>query len=70
MIKQVWPNNEIKLNFYRNIEANRNKIFKNIRNQNEKSLNIIKRIKTFVYIDTIYVKDVFNLISEDANHIG
>ena len=69
-IKQVWANSEIKLclwHFYRNIEANRKKIFGDIRNQNEESLNIIKRIKTLVYIDPQYVKDVFNIISEDAN---
>ena len=39
-------------------------------NQNENSLNIIKRIKTLVYIDPDYVKEVFNLISEDAGEIG
>ena len=51
---------------YRNIETNRKKIFGDIINHNEESLNIIKRIKTLVYIDADYVKDVFNLISEDA----
>ena len=55
---------------YRNIETNRNKIFGDIINHNEESLNIIKRIKTLVYIDPDYVKDVFNLISEDAELIG
>ena len=55
---------------YRNIETNRNKIFGDIINHNKESLNIIKRIKTLVYIDPDYVKDVFNLISEDAELIG
>ena len=55
---------------YRNIETNRKKIFGDIINHNKESLNIIKRIKTLVYIDADYVKDVFNLISEDAEHIG
>ena len=41
---------------YRNIEANRNKIFGNIKNQNEDSLNLIKRIKTLVYIDLNMLK--------------
>ena len=45
---------------YRNIETNRNKIFGDIINHNKESLNIIKRIKTLVYIDPDYVKDVFN----------
>ena len=62
-IKQVWPNSELKLclwNLYRNIETNINKIFGDIINYNEESLNIIKKIKTLVYIDPDYVKDVFN----------
>ena len=73
VIKQVWPNRELKLclwYLYRNIETNRNKIFGDIINHNEESLNIIKKIKTLVYIDPEYVKDVFILISEDAEHIG
>ena len=72
-IKQVWPNSELKLclwQLYRNIETNINKIFGDIINYNEESLNIIKKIKTLVYIDPDYVKDVFILISEDAEHIG
>ena len=55
---------------YRNIETNWKKIFGDIINHNEESLNIIKRIKTLVYIEKDYVKDVFNLKSEDAEHIG
>ena len=46
-IKQVWPNSELKLclwYLYRNIETNRNKIFGDIINHNEESLNIIKKI--------------------------
>ena len=45
---------------YRNIETNRNKIFGDVINHNEEPLNIIKSIKTLVYIDPDYVKDVFN----------
>ena len=72
-IKQIWPNSELKLclwQLYRNIETNRNKIFGDVINHNEEPLNIIKSIKTLVYIEKDYVKDVFNLKSEDAEHIG
>ena len=58
-MKQVCSNNQVKLclwQLYRNIEINRNKIFGNIKNQNEDSLNLIKRIKTLVYIDLNMLK--------------
>ena len=69
-IKQVWPSSELKLclwNLYRNIEINLKKKFGDINNHNEDSLNLIKRIKTLVYIAPEYVKDVFKLIEEDAD---
>ena len=53
--------------FLQKYRSKQKKILGDIRNQNEESLNIIKRIKTLVYIDPQYVKDVFNIISEDAN---
>ena len=49
-----------------NIEINRKKIYGSIENQNQNSLNILKRIKTLCYIDPEYVIDVFNMIVEDA----
>ena len=69
-IKQVYPNNEIKLclwHFYRNIEINRNKIYGEKENQSIQSLNILKRIQTLCYIGPEYVKVCFDLISEDVN---
>ena len=68
-VKQVYPNSEIKLclwHFYRNLEINRNKIYGSKENQSNQSLNILKRIQTLCYIDPEYVKDCFDLISEDA----
>ena len=68
-IRQVFPNSEIKLclwHLFRNIEINRKKIYGSIENQNQNSLNILKRIKTLCYIDPEYVIDVFNMIVEDA----
>ena len=65
-INQSFPNTEIKLflwHFFRNLEINGD-----INNQNEISLNILKRIKTLCYIDPKYAKAVFNLISEDADN--
>ena len=44
------------------------KIYGSIENQNNISLNILKRIKTLCYIDSDFVKDVFILIFEDANY--
>ena len=64
-IKQVFPNTEIKLclwHLFRNLEINRMKIYGSIENQNNISLNILKRIKTLCYIDPYFVKDVFILI--------
>ena len=68
-IKQSFPNAEIKLclwHFFRNIEINRRKIYGSIDNQNQQSLNILKRIKTLCYIDPQYVEEVFAIISDDA----
>ena len=70
-IKQVFPNTEIKLcllHLFRNLEINRKKIYGSIENQDNISLNILKRIKTLCYIDPDFVKDVFILIIEDANN--
>ena len=70
-IKQVFPNTEIKLclwHLFRNLEINRKKIYGSIENQDNISLNILKRIKTLCYIDPDFVKDVFLLIIEDANN--
>ena len=64
-LKQVWPNSEIKLCLWK-----RKKIFGDYSNHSTESYNIIKRIKTLVYIDPNYVKDVFNLISEDSENVG
>jgi len=64
-LKQVWPNSEIKLclwHMFRNIELKRKKLFGDYSNHSIESYNIIKRIKTLVYIDPNYIKDVFNLI--------
>ena len=72
-LKQVWPNSEIKLclwNMFRNIELKRKKLFGDYSNHSIESYNIIKRIKTLVYIDPNYIKDVFNLISEDSENLG
>jgi len=72
-IKQSFPNTEIKLclwHFFCNLEINRKKIKWDINNQNEISLNILKRIKTLCYIDLKYAKAVFNLILEDADNSG
>ena len=72
-ISQSFPNIEIKLflwHFFRNLEINRKKIYGDINNQNEISLNILKRIKTLCYIDPKYVNAVFNLILEDADNSG
>ena len=69
-IRQVFPNSEIKLclwHLFRNIEINRKKIYGSIENQNQISLNILKRIKTLCFIDPEYVIKVFDLIVEDAN---
>ena len=69
-IRQVFPNSEIKLclwHLFRNIEINRKKIYGSIENQNQHSLNILKRIKTLCYIDPQYVLEVFGLIVDDAN---
>ena len=68
-IKQVLPENQIKLclwHFYRNIEIKRKKIYGDKLNQNQDSLNIVKRIKTLPYIDPNYVKPVLDIISLDA----
>ena len=54
---------------FRNIESKRKKIFGDYSNHSIESYNIIKRIKTLVYIDPSYVKDVFNLISEDSENV-
>ena len=56
--------------FYRNIEIKRKKIYGDILNQNQDSLNIVKRIKTLPYIDPNYVKPVFDIISLDAINAG
>ena len=72
-INQSFPNTEIKLflwHFFRNLEINRKKIYGDINNQNEISLNILKRIKTLCYIDPKYLKAVFYLILEDADNSG
>lgn len=72
-IKQVWPNIELKLclwDLFRNIEIKRKKIFGDISNHSIESLNIIKRIKTLVYIDPDYIKDAFKLLSEDSVNTG
>ena len=58
------------LAFFRNIEINRKKIYGDIKNQNEISLNILKRIKTLCYIDPKYVHKVFDLIIIDAENSG
>lgn len=71
-IKQCFPNTEIKLflwHFFRNIEINRKKIYGDINNMNNDSLNIIKRIKTLCYIDPFYVNSVFNIITMDAENL-
>ena len=68
-IKQVLPENQIKLclwHFYRNIEIKRKKIYGDKLNQNQDSLNIVKRIKSLPYIDPNYVKPVLDIISLDA----
>ena len=68
-IRQVYPNCEIKLclwHLFRNLEINRNKIYGYKENQNNESLNIFKRIQSLFYFDPNYVKDCFDLISEDA----
>ena len=62
-LKQVWPNSEIKLCLWHmlwNIELKRKKIFGDYSNHSAESYNIIKRIKTLVYIDPNYVKDIFS----------
>ena len=46
---------------YRN---KKKKIFGDFIIQNEESLSIIKRIKTLVYIDPKYVKDIFKLVKK------
>lgn len=43
---------------FRNIESKRKKIFGDYSNHSTESYNIIKRIKTLVYVDPNYVKDV------------
>ena len=48
------------------MEINRNKIYCSKENQSIESLNIFKRIQTLCYIYPNYVKDCFELISEDA----
>ena len=53
-----------------NIESKRKKLFGDYSNHSAESYNIIKRIKTLVYIDPNYVKDVFTLISEDSINVG
>jgi len=55
------------LSYYRN---KRKKIYGDILNQNQDSLNIVKRIKTLPYIDPNYVKPVFDIISLDAINAG
>ena len=50
-----------------NLEINRKKIYGSIDNQDQFSLNILKRNKTLCYIDPDFVKDVFSLFIEDAN---
>ena len=70
-IKQCFPNTDIKLclwHFFRNIEINRKKIYGDINNQNQISLNILKRIKTLCYIDPKYVRKVFDMILDDAEN--
>ena len=49
--KQVFPNTEIKLclwHLFRNLEINRKKIYGSIENQDNISLNILKKIKIFM----------------------
>jgi hypothetical protein len=68
-IKQIFPNTEIKLclwHMFRNIENKRKSIYGNINNQSQLSLNILKRIKTLCFLDPIYIKKVFDLISRNA----
>ena len=68
-IRQVYPNSEIKLclwHLFRNLGINRKKIYDSEENQRFESLNIFKRIQSLWYIDPNYVKDYFELISEDA----
>lgn len=70
-IRQIYPNTEIKLclwHFFRNIEINRKKIYGDLSNENNISLNLLKRIKTLCYIDPKYVRETFALITEDANN--
>ena len=45
-------------------------MFGDYSNHSVESYNIIKRIKTLVYIDPNYIKDFFNLISEDNVYLG
>ena len=52
---------------FRNLEINRKKIYGSIDNQDQFSLNILKRNKTLCYIDPDFVKDVFSLFIDDAN---
>ena len=47
-------------------EINRKKIYDSKVIQSIESLNIFKRIQILCYIDPNYVKDCFELISEDA----
>ena len=55
---------------FRNMELKRKKLFGDYSNHSVESYNIIKRIKTLVYIDPNYIKDVFTLISEDSLDLG
>lgn len=58
------------LAFIQKYRDKQKKIFGDISNHSVESLNLIKRIKTLVYIDPPYVKDIFKLISEDSINIG
>lgn len=46
------------------------KMFGEVSNLSTELYNIIKRIKTLVYIAPHYVKDVFTFISKDSANVG
>ena len=56
--------------FFQEYRIESKKIYGDIENKFDESLNIFKRIKTLPFIDPIFVKPVYNLICEDVYNLN